>query len=65
LRSPALCLAEPATARAAYPNATPLAAGDVVSFGTLTESQLIHRGEQWSAEVSGLDVDRLTLDVTP
>ena len=65
LRSPALCLAELATARAAHPGATPLAAGDLVSSGTLTESQRIHPGEQWSAEVSGLDLDRLTLDVTP
>ena len=65
LRSPALCLAELATARAAHPDATPLAAGDFVSSGTLTESQLIHPGEQWSAEVAGLGLDRLTLDVTP
>ncbi len=65
LRSPALCLAELASARATHPDATPLAAGDFVSSGTLTESQLIHPGEQWTAEVAGLGVDRLTLDVTP
>ena len=63
LRSPALCLAELAAARARQPGTTPLAAGDLISSGTLTESQRIDAGEQWSAEVTGLDLDRLTLEV--
>ena len=38
LRSPALCLAELASAMAKQDGAEPLAAGDLVSSGTLTES---------------------------
>lgn len=63
LRSPALCLGELAAARARHPGAAPLAAGDLVSSGTLTESQLIHPGERWSADVAGIGLDHLTLDV--
>lgn len=64
LRSPALCVAELATARERAGRA-PLAPGDLISTGTLTESHLIHPGERWSAEVAGLGLDRLTLDVMP
>ena len=39
LRSPALCLAELASAMSARSDAEPLRAGDLVSSGTLTESQ--------------------------
>jgi 2-oxo-3-hexenedioate decarboxylase len=41
LRSPALCVAELATALSRRAGATPLAAGELVSSGTLTESRLI------------------------
>jgi 2-oxo-3-hexenedioate decarboxylase len=64
LRSPALCLAELAAARARQPGATPLAAGDLISSGTLTESQLIHAGEQWTARVEGLEAAPVALDLT-
>ncbi len=63
LRSPALCLAELAAARTRQPGQTPLKAGDLISSGTLTESQPIQAGERWTAEVSGLDLDRLTVDL--
>ena len=55
LRSPALCLAELASARerAGHP---PLAAGDLISTGTLTENQPIAPGEHWSARAEGLPV---------
>lgn len=55
LRSPALCLAELASARerAGQP---PLAAGDLISTGTLTENQPIAPGEHWSARAEGLPV---------
>jgi len=64
LRSPALCLAELATARqrAGLP---PLAAGDLVSTGTLTESQAIAAGDVWRAAAAGLGVAGLTLAVRP
>jgi len=64
LRNPALCLAELASARerAGLP---PLAAGDLVSTGTLTESQAIAAGDVWRAAADGLGVASLTLAVRP
>ncbi len=64
LRSPALCLAELASARARR-GLQALGAGDFVSSGTLTESQPIRAGERWSAEVHGLDLGSLTVDLDP
>ena len=64
LRSPALCVAELATALSRRAGATPLAAGELVSSGTLTESRLIAPGETWSAQVEGLALPELTLRVT-
>lgn len=60
LRSPALCLAELASARdrAGRP---PLAAGDLISTGTLTESQLMANGDRWTARLDGLPLRALTL----
>jgi 2-keto-4-pentenoate hydratase len=61
LRSPALCLAELASAMAKQEGAEPLAAGDLVSSGTLTESTPIHPGTTWTASVEGIDLSALTL----
>jgi len=61
LRSPALCLAELASAMATQDGAEPLAAGDLVSSGTLTESTLIQPGATWTASVEGIDLPALTL----
>ena len=61
LRSPALCLAELASAIARQAAAEPLAPGELVSSGTLTESQPIAAGDVWTATVEGLDVMDLTL----
>lgn len=67
LRSPALCLAELATAmsraNAAQEHTEPLAAGDLVSSGTLTESTSIQAGATWTASVEGIDLPTLTLSV--
>ena len=63
LRSPALCTAELAAATARQPGVEPLAAGELVSTGTLTASHLLSSGEQWRVEVEGLDLPALTLDV--
>jgi len=61
LRSPALCLGELAAAMSRRsPNAS-LAAGDVVSSGTLTESQPISAEETWTVTVDGLELPDLTL----
>ena len=64
LRSPALCLGELASALSRRAGAEPLAAGDLVSSGTLTESQPIAVGQTWSAVVGGLDVPSLTATFT-
>jgi 2-oxo-3-hexenedioate decarboxylase len=64
LRSPALCLAELATAISRRPGAEPLAAGELVSTGTLTTPQPVTDGDVWQAEVTGLDLPALTLTVT-
>jgi 2-keto-4-pentenoate hydratase len=63
LRSPALCLVELATAMAKQDGAEPLAAGDLVSSGTLTESTPIQPGGTWTASVEGIDLQALTLRV--
>ena len=65
LRSPALCLAELASAAAGQPGAAPLAAGEVISTGTLTTSRFIAPAETWTAEVEGLDLPPLSVHVTP
>lgn len=65
LRSPALCLAELASAIARQPDAEPLGAGELVSSGTLTESQPLRAGETWTAVLEGLDLPHLTLHAKP
>jgi 2-oxo-3-hexenedioate decarboxylase len=61
LRNPVLCLSELAAALARRADARPLAAGELVSSGTLTESQRLGPGETWTAAVDGLDLPALTL----
>ena len=63
LRSPALCLGELASAIARQPAAEPLAAGELVSSGTLTESQPVAASSTWTATVEGIDLPPLTLKV--
>jgi 2-oxo-3-hexenedioate decarboxylase len=64
LRSPALCLAELASAMAKQDGTEPLAAGDLVSSGTLTESTPIAPGAMWSATVDGIDLPTLTVHLS-
>ena len=64
LRSPALCVGELAAALARQPAAAPLSAGELVSSGTLTESQPIGAGQTWTALVDGIDLAPLTLHTT-
>jgi len=61
LRSPALCLAELAAAIGRQTDADPLAAGELISSGTLTNSVPVRAGETWRAEVDSLDLAPLTL----
>jgi len=65
LRSPAFCLAELASAAASQPGAVSLAAGEIISTGTLTTSRFIAAGETWTAEVAGIDLPPLSVHVTP
>jgi 2-oxo-3-hexenedioate decarboxylase len=60
LRSPALCLAELASARERV-GLPKLAAGDLISTGTLTESQPMATGDRWTARLDGLPLCALTL----
>jgi 2-oxo-3-hexenedioate decarboxylase len=64
LRSPALCLGELASAMAQRPDAEPLAVGEIISSGALTESKPIVPGEEWSVIVDGLDLPSLTVRTT-
>jgi 2-keto-4-pentenoate hydratase len=60
LRSPALCLAELGGAIVRrFPN-EPLAAGEIISSGTLTAGHLMEKGDVWTAEVTGLSLPTLT-----
>jgi 2-oxo-3-hexenedioate decarboxylase len=61
LRSPALCVAELASAIANRPGEEPLEAGEIVSTGTLTEPQPIQPGETWSVAVEGIDLPPVAL----
>jgi 2-oxo-3-hexenedioate decarboxylase len=63
LRSPALCVGELAAAISRREGAEPLAAGELVSTGTLTASQPVTAGDRWTVEVRGLDLHTLTLEV--
>jgi 2-keto-4-pentenoate hydratase len=63
LRSPALCLAELATAIAAQPGAEPLRPGELVSTGTLTAAHPVTAGERWDVVASGLDTAPLAIDL--
>ncbi len=62
LKSPALCLAELASALAKQ-GAEPLAPGEFVSSGTLTEAQLIAAGDTYTAIVEGFNLPPLTVRV--
>jgi 2-oxo-3-hexenedioate decarboxylase len=64
LRNPALCIAELARAIPRRAGAEPLAAGELISTGSLTESRLIAPGEVWTATVDGLALPTLTLSVS-
>jgi 2-oxo-3-hexenedioate decarboxylase len=61
LRSPALCLAELGSAIISRSATERLAAGEIISTGTLTSGHLTEKGDSWTAEVAGLALPPLTL----
>jgi 2-oxo-3-hexenedioate decarboxylase len=64
LESPALCLGELAAGIGRQEGAEPLAAGELIATGALTDNQFIAAGETWTAVMDGLDLAPLTLHLT-
>lgn len=64
LKNPALSLGELAAGIARQAGAEPLAAGELIASGALTDNQFIAPGETWTAVMDGLDVADLTLHTT-
>jgi len=64
LRSPALCLAELGAAILKRFPDEPLRTGEIISSGTLTAGHLTEKGDCWTAEVHGLALPPLTLNLT-
>jgi 2-keto-4-pentenoate hydratase len=63
LKSPALCLAELASAIARRFPSEPLGPGELVSSGTLTAGHLTTVGDSWRVEVEGISLPALTLRI--
>jgi 2-oxo-3-hexenedioate decarboxylase len=61
LDSPLLAFAHLADVLARLPQFPPIAAGEVVTTGTLTAALLVKPGETWSATVSGIGLPGLTI----
>ena len=64
LRSPAVCVAEVASAAMRQSDPEALAAGELISTGTLTNSMPIAAGNTWRAEVDGIDLAPITLTLS-
>jgi 2-oxo-3-hexenedioate decarboxylase len=61
LDSPLLAFAHLAGALKRLPGFPPVAAGEVVTTGTLTAALAIREGETWSTSLSGIDLPGLTI----
>jgi 2-oxo-3-hexenedioate decarboxylase len=61
LGSPALALMHLARLIASQPHAPPLAAGEIISTGTLTDAWPVRTGETWSSDYGQLPIRGLTL----
>ena len=64
LDSPLLALAFLVEVLASRPDATPLAAGELVSTGVLTDAHPVAPGETWSTSFAGLPLPGLRLEFT-
>ena len=64
LDSPALALAHLARLLADQPQAPKLAAGEIVTTGTITDAWPVAAGEVWSSDYGVLGLDGLTLQFT-
>jgi 2-oxo-3-hexenedioate decarboxylase len=61
LKSPALALAHLARVLADLPNFPPLAAGELVTTGTITDAWPVVPGETWSSDYGALGLEGMTL----
>lgn len=61
LDSPLLALEHLVTVLSRQPAAPPLAAGEIVTTGTLTNAHPVHPGESWSTEITGLPLPGLNI----
>jgi 2-keto-4-pentenoate hydratase len=64
LDSPLLSLAFLVDILAGQRESPPLAAGEIVSTGTLTDAHPVHAGERWSTDLHGFAARGLTIDFT-
>ena len=64
LGSPAHALGFLADLLAKQPYMQPLAAGEIISTGTITDALPVTAGETWSTEISGLPLQNLTIVYT-
>ncbi|TAK42854.1 MAG: hypothetical protein EPN19_06595 [Betaproteobacteria bacterium] len=62
LDSPLMALAFLVEVLARQPDAPPLAAGEIVSTGTLTDAHPVKPGETWSTSFTGLPLPGLALE---
>jgi len=63
LDSPALALEHLAGVVAGQPDAQPLAAGETITTGTLTDAQPIETGQRWKADYGDLDLEPFELEI--
>ncbi len=64
LESPALALAHLARVLAALPQFPPLAAGEIVTTGTITDAWPVAPGETWSSDYGELGLEGMTLTLS-
>jgi 2-oxo-3-hexenedioate decarboxylase len=64
LDSPLLALAHLVAVLASQPGAAPLAAGEIISTGTITDAHPVRPGETWSTRLHGLPLAGLTVHFT-
>jgi 2-oxo-3-hexenedioate decarboxylase len=64
LKSPALALAHLARVLAGLPKFPPLAAGEIVTTGTITDAWPVAAGETWSSDYGALGLEGLTLTLS-
>jgi len=64
LGSPAQALAHLVRVLATQPRSPPLAAGEIVTTGTLTDAWPVKAGETWTSDYGALGLSGLTLTFT-